>query len=107
MSEALAAQGRDPDWAREMELLLERTSSELLTDNGRLIRLECRSTLCAVRAQHQDEESQAQFISTLPMRVLRDLDGAFLARFAGEGGSLETHGFFARRGHAVPLPEVQ
>ena len=107
VTEQLRAEGRDPEWASRMEVLLEAATSELLSGNGRLIRLECRSTLCSVRAEHHSEESQADFIATLPMRVFRDLDGAFMARFAGEGGGLETHGFFARNGHSVPIPEVQ
>ena len=90
-----------------MELLLEEAASALLKGNGRLVRLECRSTLCAVRAEHDNEEAQAEFIATLPIRVFRDLEGAFLARFSGEGGRLETQGFFAKRGHTVPLPGVQ
>jgi len=107
VTEILRAEGRDPEWANRMEVLLETAASGLLSGNGRLIRLECRSTLCSVRAEHDSEESQADFIATLPMRVFRDLDGAFMARFAGEGGGLETHGFFARKGHSVPIPEVQ
>lgn len=108
VNEVFSAQERDSEWALESEVLLESAAADLLQPPeaqetaGRLLRLECHSTLCVIHASHTDLDQQARFASELVMRVGPALDGAFLARVEGEGGTTETHGFLARRGWVVP-----
>lgn len=108
VNEVFSAQERDSEWALESEVLLESAAADLLQPSeaqdtaGRLLRLECHSTLCVIHASHPDPDQQARFASELVMRVGPVLDGAFLARVEGEGGTMETHGFLARRGWVVP-----
>lgn len=100
-------EGLDREWAEPARRTLQEKTVSLLPVGSSIRSLECQSTLCRVELVHDTNESYRQF----QRRHLQEgplWKGASVTRTekGAREGEFLTVSYFAREGHALPLPDA-
>ena len=107
IASAFAAEAYDEMWSPNVTSSIEQTfqSPELI--GGRLASVECRTTLCKVEVQHDQNlspEDRFVFENTLLMSLANELPASTMRQVNSPDG-LRTEIYFAGKGHSLPKPK--
>jgi hypothetical protein len=97
----------DREWADSSRRSLQEKALSLLPEGSSIRSLECQATLCRMELVHENNESYRQF----QRRHFQEgplWKGASVTRMekGSREGEVLTVAYFAREGHALPLPDV-
>jgi hypothetical protein len=93
----------DSDWAQDAERSISTavtTAADEVLGDAKLAYMSCRTSICVVDVEHDDNETFADFAGN--MRNVEGFSRVFSHREGTESGSGRSTHYFFREGHAFP-----
>ena len=98
------AQPFDPVWARQAKRDLGANLDGINAGKSRIASVECKSSLCRVELQHDNEQDEQDFLRQVIRKHAWQGQGMAVRGDPGAGGEAQVTVYFAAEG--VPLPEA-
>lgn len=108
LADSFRDERQDPSWDSGEATRLERALPAHLPSGSRLLRVECRSTLCRIESSHEGVTQFADFARSSFLMENRVNEGPFFASVTSPvvaGQPVTTVAYVARKGHILPMSE--